>query len=51
MDQLTTQTPKSLLAFLENDLQENFPALICLPADEFCKLRLSISQGIPETST
>jgi hypothetical protein len=37
-DYLTIQTSKHLSAFLKIDLQENFPALICFPADKLCQL-------------
>jgi hypothetical protein len=37
-DYLAIQTPKRLSAFLKIDLQENFPALICFPADKLYQL-------------
>jgi hypothetical protein len=46
MDYLTIQTPKHLLAFLNNWHAGKFSAFICLHADEFCQLRLSSFLGV-----
>jgi hypothetical protein len=37
-DYFAIQTPKHLPAFFKIDLEENFSALSCLPADKLCQL-------------